>query len=422
MKIFVLFVVLVLSGATLPAQTYSIIHSFANSDGRQPYNLVVSGDTLYGTTPSGGDNDQGSMFKINTDGTGFSLLYSPFYVNYDSHMGLLLSGNMLFGSDGSDLFVACLNETNYAILPVAGGDLADCNPLVLSGFTLYGTTSFSIFSLNTDGTSFTTMKSFTGSPDGLDSEAGLVLGGNTLYGTTYSGGTNYNHGTVFKINTDGMGYAVLHSFSNALDGMNPQADLVLNGSQLYGTTCKGGIAGYGTVFVINTNGTGYRVLNNFSNSPDGANPEAGLLLVGGTLYGTTVDGGSSGDGTVFQMNTNGMGYAVVHNFLGSPVDGAGPAGKLVVGSDGLYGTTAGGGTNSGTGTIFRLTLPPPQLQVTTAGNSPTVFWSNDGFSHNLQTTTNLASGPWTTVSNGVPLVGLQITNGASQPQAFFRLQ
>jgi hypothetical protein len=115
---------------------------------------------------------------------------------------------------------------------------------------------------------------------------------------------------------------------------------------------------------------------------------------------------------------------VVHNFLGSPNDGAGPIGKLVVGNDGLYGTTSKGDTNSyeNIGTIFRLTPPPPPLQVATAGNLPTVFWQNDGFSHNLQTTTNLNSGPWTTVSNGVPLVGLQVTNGTSQPQVFFRLQ
>jgi hypothetical protein len=51
-----------------------------------------------------------------------------------------------------------------------------------------------------------------------------------------------------------------------------------------------------------------------------------------------------------------------------------------------------------------------------------VFWPVDGFTYTLQTTTNLSSGPWTTVSNGLPLIGLQVTNGVNQPAAFFRLQ
>jgi uncharacterized repeat protein (TIGR03803 family) len=55
---------------------------------------------------------------------------------------------------------------------------------------------------------------------------------------------------------------------------------------------------------MNTDGTGYTVLKSFTNN-DG--PNAGLILSGGTLYGTTYMGGSSGDGTVFKMNTNGTG-------------------------------------------------------------------------------------------------------------------
>jgi uncharacterized repeat protein (TIGR03803 family) len=434
--------ILVLGGATLQAQTYNVIHSFATSDGEQPRNLVVSGNALYGTTPEGGGNDQGTMFTVNTDGSGFSQLDVPQSIDGGfgsgtGRPGLLLIGNVLYGVSGANVLVNWLGETNYSILPMAM-DGSAFNSLLWSGFKLYGTTGSSVFSLNTDGTGFKTLRTFTGSPDGADSQAGLVLGGYTLYGTTYRGGTNYNglggtgNGTVFKINIDGTGYALLHSFTNAPDGANPQADLLLNGSQLYGTTANGGSAGYGTVFMINTDGTGYAVLRNFTNSPDGANPEAGLALVDGALYGTTCYGGTiqnsldgTGNGTVFEINTNGSGYAVVHNFLGAPNDGAYPLGKLVVGSDGLYGTTSRGSatTNQDNGTIFRLTLPPPPLQVTApAGSSPVVFWPNDGFNHILQTTTNLNSGPWTTVSNGAPLVGLQATNVMGQPQAFFRLQ
>jgi len=104
-------------------------------------------------------------------------------------------------------------------------------------------------------------------------------------------------------------------------------------------------------------------------------------------------------------------------------DGANPSAPLVAGSDGLYGTTQYGGSSaSGWGTIFRIKSPSPPLQIATAGHTPAVFWQNDGSTHTLQITTNLQSGNWTTISNGVPLTGLQITSISNQPEAFFRLK
>src|SRR5712671_5671321 len=79
---------------------------------------------------------------------------------------------------------------------------------------------------------FTTLHSFTGS-DGVSSYAGLILSGNTLYGTTYGGGSS-GKGTVFAVNTNGTGFTTLHSFIGS-DGANPQAGLILSGNTLYGT-------------------------------------------------------------------------------------------------------------------------------------------------------------------------------------------
>jgi len=419
-------VVLVLVGAKLPAQTYNIIYNFTNySGGLNPRaGLVFSSNILYGTTSYGG-NSEGTVFKVNTDGSGFSVLKTfTSYEGWEPEASLILIGNTLYGTTTTTIFKVTTDGTNFTVLATLNSQLQA--GLVLSGNTLYGTSygggssnKGTIFKINTDSAGYATLHNFTNAPDGAGPQAGLVLGGNTLYGTTYNGGSSSN-GVVFKINTDGTGYAVLFNFTNNPDGANPQGDLVLSAGTLYGTTENGGNSGYGTVFKINTDGGGYAVLKNFTNSPDGANPQAGLLLVGNTLYGTTYNGGSSGNGTVFEINTNGTGYAVLKSFLGYPNDGANPAASLVLGSDGLYGTTSSGGT--GNGTIFRLTLAPPQLQVTTVGNMPVVFWQDDGFSRTLQTTTNLQSGKWITVSNGVPLIGLQVTNVSNQPKAFFRLQ
>jgi uncharacterized repeat protein (TIGR03803 family) len=435
MKIFGWWVVgWMLAVATLRAQTntYSVICDITNDGSGPTAGLVLSGGTLYGTIPGGGASFHG-MFAVGTNGSGLSSLI-PFGSGYG--VGLILNGDVLYGFNGT-FFTAYTDATNFTETNV--GNFSYVSDPVLSdnpftGSHLYGTianTAYGgmIYKINTDGTSLTNLRTFTNSPDGAEPQGGLVmagLGGYTLYGTTYRGGSLGN-GTVYKINMDGTGYAIIHNFTNTPDGANPQGDLVLNGNLLYGTTCNGGGSGSGTVFVINTNGTGCTILYSFTNLPDGANPEAGLLLIGTTLYGTTCFGGTSGYGTVFEINTNGTNYAVLHSFLGSPSDGARPDGNLITGNGILYGTTSAGGIHAA-GTIFTLTLPtppvppPPPLQVTTAGKSPAVFWQNDGLIHTLQTTTNLASGPWTTVSNGVPLVGLQITNAAAQPQAFYRLQ
>ena len=177
---------------------------------------------------------------------------------------------------------------------------------------------------------FTLLRGFTNAPDGQNPVAGVILGGNTLYGTALNGGTN-NNGTIFKVNTDGSGYATLYRFTNSSDGSLPEAPLVLGGSTLYGTTYNGGTntADYGaggTIFKIETNGTGYQVIFRFYaaayTSLLGAQPLAGLLLSGDTLYGTTTSGafgvnGSGGTaigGTVFSIKTNGSGYATLHAF------------------------------------------------------------------------------------------------------------
>src|SRR6266850_1180626 len=58
------------------AQTFTTLHSFTYSDGADPYaGLILSGNTLYGTAPSGGNSGYGMVFKVNTDGTSFTNLY-----------------------------------------------------------------------------------------------------------------------------------------------------------------------------------------------------------------------------------------------------------------------------------------------------------------------------------------------------------
>ena len=111
-------------------------------------------------------------------------------------------------------------------------------------------------------------------------------------------------GTVFKINTDGTGYDILHTFTGTPtgDGANPLGSLLISDSEIYGMTTVGGTAGLGTIFEMGIDGTGYSVLHSFLGGPgDGASPQGDLTLIDSTLYGMTVQGGSLNRGVIFSL-------------------------------------------------------------------------------------------------------------------------
>jgi uncharacterized repeat protein (TIGR03803 family) len=217
---------------------------------------------------------------------------------------------------------------------------------------------------------FTTLYNFTGSPDGYRPFAGVIQdpGGN-VYGTTFYGGDlncyQWGCGVVFKLDT-GDTETVLHAFSYS-DGVLPEAPLVRDSSgNLYGTTSVGGsdcADGCGTVFKIDTAGT-FTVLHTFNGgTSDGCWPSQGLAVdSAGALFGTTFGCGSSGNGTVFKVDSAGK-FTILYSFGGSPSDGAGPVfGHLTMDKSGsLYGVTVYGGRGScyinynyGCGAVFKV--------------------------------------------------------------------
>ena len=226
----------------------------------------------------------------------------------------------------------------------------------------------------------TVLYRFTGSGalgTGVDSAtpfAGLVrdAAGN-LYGTTLYGGNSTGCsfgpgcGTVFELVNSSGGHTekVLYNFDTftaaGSDTGYPYAGLIMDASgNLFGTT-YGGPAGYGTVFeLVNSSGTyTEKLLYTFTDSGgDGALPKAGLVMdSSGNLYGTTVAGGTSGQGTVFELVNSSGTYSekVLYSFTGTGGDGASPAAGLIMDSSGnLYGTTVYGGGPSDCGTVFEL--------------------------------------------------------------------
>jgi uncharacterized repeat protein (TIGR03803 family) len=209
---------------------------------------------------------------------------------------------------------------------------------------------------------FTVIHSFTGGTDGANPLGGFFIVGDYLYGTASSGGSS-GVGVVFRVNTNGE-ETVLHEFSGGTDGANPEGHLVMDkDGNFYGTTNAGGVSNAGTVFKVTRKGV-ETVLYSFTGKPDGANPVAGLAIdKAGNLYGTTTAGGSSGNGTVFELGiptvTGGEWTEdVLYNF-GTGTDGTIPiAGVTFDASGNLYGTTSAGGTY-GYGTVFQLTPSTP---------------------------------------------------------------
>ena len=460
---------------------FTVLHHFTpttapstNSDGAGPFVGLItnsSGNILYGTAPYGGSTGNGTVFAVHTDGTGFTTLHDftarsgLFQINSDGagpSGGLVLSGNTLFGTayQGGDsgngtVFAVSTDGLSFATLhhfsappPCCATNEDGYHPsagLVLSGNTLYGTAqsggSFgvgAVFAVNTDGLGFTNLHSFNLGSDGGNLLAGLLLSGNTLYGTAYNGGSNYN-GTVFALHTDGTGFTNLHSFTGGSDGGYPQAGLLLSGNALFGITSLGGDWGNGTVFALHTDGTGFTHLHSFSaadptyyTNSDGYNPR-GLVLSGGILYGAAY-GGNAGNGTVFALGTNGTGFNVLYNLADGHFDGykyvnsdgASPGGLMLSGNS-LYGTATAGG-DSGNGTIFSLSFRP-RLTIAHAGPNVVLAWPTNvaGFDYSgyrLQATTNLGSTTFWTTNLPGPVTGNGqnvVTNPITATGQLFRL-
>ncbi|HEY5912250.1 MAG TPA: choice-of-anchor tandem repeat GloVer-containing protein [Verrucomicrobiae bacterium] len=284
---------------------------------------------LYGMTFFGGATGNGTVFKLNRDGSGV-LVVKGFSTGTDARLPV---GTLLLANNGM-LYGAC-----------SSGGVSNLG---------------AIFRLNQDGSSYSILKSFTGdNGDGATPVAGLVQTTNgAFYGTTYAGGTS-NLGTVFTISRDGLDYSVLRSFTGgATDGANPRASLIQGiDGVLYGTTMRGGSQNQGTIFKLNSDGSGYQVIKSFGGGAnDGAQPYAALIQpgdgMGDVLFGTTYAGGASSKGTLYRILPDGSGFQVLKSFGGT--SGASLVTPVIFGTNGaLYGTTSAGGTSTN-GTMFEI--------------------------------------------------------------------
>jgi uncharacterized repeat protein (TIGR03803 family) len=388
--------------------TFSVTKSTTNADGAFPVAALIVGadSSLYGTAAGAGAyGNYGTVFRITTNGD-FTTLHS---FNYSD--GENPSAPLALAADGNYYGTAALGGGNQ------NGSIFRISPdgTFQSLYDFSPALPTQAFYANLDGSR----------------PYGLTLGRDGMfYGTTEFGGTNGN-GTLFQFNTGGSIFRVLHTFSpqdthtgaNA-DGAAPQSPLVQGSDgNFYGTTPNGGAKSGGTLFQISPDGV-FKTIHSFDYFAEGysAGP---IMTYGGLLYGTT-GSGSAGPGFIFQCPYGGD-VTVLYTFSALDAsshnsDGAGPYQGVVRGSDGgFYGTTLQGGTN-GNGVVFRLDLPKLTI-AELPGQKVLVSWPANQPGFSLQSTTNLANSSWTPALPPPAVVGNYsvVTNSMAGPAAFYRL-
>ena len=386
---------------------FRIVHSFDKTNGRQPYgnNLAEYNGTLFGMTTYGGTNDKGTIFTINNDGTGFSKVHDFDGSNGENPYGsLVVSNGKLWGVTSSGgtsnrglIFNMDTSGTGFnVVLNLAREPYGD---LYEYGGKLYGTTMEggtsgrgTVYRIDPDGTNFTTLHSFSRpirevrsslifsngklwafeddlfnlNPDGSDFQivhdfqptigywpSGRMAESNEkLWGTTHGTGSNNPPAAIFTTNIDGTGFENVHYFSSEYggDGSDP-GPLVAVGDKLWGM-CRSGGLGYGTIFHINNDGTGFTKVHDFD-SNNGRRPYGTVIESNGKLWGMTSQGGTYGEGVIFTIKMDGTGYSVIHSF--DDTHGANPYGELFESGGKLWGLTSHGGTQD-QGVIFSIEL------------------------------------------------------------------
>ena len=213
---------------------------------------------------------------------------------------------------------------------------------------------------------FKVLYRFTDKADGGEPVGGVVQDASgIIYGETYQGGsascpnppyTRQGCGTVYSLSTTGA-FKLLVSFTGA-NGGHGNITPVLVGNTLYGATAAGGSSNDGVIFSVNTDGTNFTLLHQFSGT-DGTEPDALVADASGTLYGITKTGGTNNDGVLFSLSSSGT-YTVLHNFA-LPISGY-PNALIIAANGTMVGSTSYGGKPSeacpyGCGAMFEYAQP-----------------------------------------------------------------
>jgi uncharacterized repeat protein (TIGR03803 family) len=332
------FVVALSSGAF--GQQLRTLNTFNGHNGSQPFGPLVADakGNLYGATVFGGIGtaNSGVVFKLTRSGGGWveTVLHS-------------FTG----GDDGGE-----------PVPPLAVD--AHGNVFGAASYGGVGTNGGAIFELSPSASGWTETILYNFVPGSGSSVPGSVVfdAAGNLWGTV--GIDTGGFGGVFELSPasgGGWNYSVVHTFTgSAHDGSFPYGSLLVSShGVIYGVTERGGSADSGTVYALTPGSTGWNesVIYSFQGGADGEDPFGGVVEgASGTLYGTTLIGGTDSQGTAFELSLSGGQWSeqVLYSF-GSAGDAINPSGPLAIDHSGnLFGATQFGGTYN-RGAVFELT-------------------------------------------------------------------
>jgi uncharacterized repeat protein (TIGR03803 family) len=333
-----------LSPASGGTWTLTTLYDFQGlDDGEQPYGGLVfdSSGNLYGTTQAGGAGGGGTVFRLSSANGSWTLttLYSFGVINnalspnssliFDSAGNLY--GTSIGGGNNGDGTVFKLTPTSSApwketvlhSFGVAHDGVGPHGPLVMDAQgNLYGTTSSGgaggvgiVFELTHKAGGGWTENVLHSFAEGGQPFAGVILdAAHNLYGTTFSGGS-HGYGTVFRLSRVNSGgqlvwkEILLYSFTAGTDGANPASPLTRDAAgNLYGTTDGGSpsgctsLYGCGQVFKLSVDNTGLWTIAALYPVPDFLDPYGALVLdSSGNIYGTAIDSHYFATGEVYEV-------------------------------------------------------------------------------------------------------------------------
>jgi uncharacterized repeat protein (TIGR03803 family) len=360
---------LLVTGIPAVAQE-KVLHSFGSGkDGTTPWGGVIfdSAGNLYGTTFAGGtgpcsipQTGCGTIFELSPKAGGSWT--EKVVHNFHGNDGWEPSGNLIFDGAGNLYGTTRQGGTGLCrYLSTEDHYLIGCGTVFeLSPAAGGAWTEKVLYSFINNGT------------DGIEPTAGLVFdAAGNLYGTTFNGGL-YDYGTVFELSPAGGGSwteTILHNFNqDGTDGIGPWAGLILNSGNLWGTTVGGGTTYNGTVFELTPTAGGSwteTIAHSLNDTAEGYNAQASVIFdTAGNLYTTASFGGEGGvdaEGSVFELSP-GAGIwteTTLHNFNENGTDAATPVAGVIFDASGhVYGTTQFGGPRNVYGSVFELTPTP----------------------------------------------------------------
>jgi uncharacterized repeat protein (TIGR03803 family) len=340
------------------------LKSFAPGNLISPFSGFVkaSDGKLYGNTFKDGDDGAGQLVRVNIDGSGYTAVFNYVFAETggviygeptEGSDGYLYSTTTAGGKygrgtitkvakDGSDHSIIhdFTDETGevYGVMQASDGRLYGVSRL--GGFKFYG----AAFSINSDGSDFKILFTLPDAYDDYGNSAGYgfdptgkpVEDADGVFYINLFGGGSSGFGSIISFDKDGNSSKVL-GFS-ITNGGSPNSTLLLaSDGKLYGVASFGGQYGdsKGVIFSVNTNGSNYSRLYEFSHAPDGESPNTRLTEgLDGMIYGTTPLGGV-GYGTTFRINKDGSNFTILHTF--TQAEGSNPVyGGLIETGDGTF--------------------------------------------------------------------------------------